>query len=232
MDVALSEEEVIPQLWNAYKKKKEYLSGQKGAIPPHHALVEAQEKMGLREIVQRVSKETKAGHMMLIDRTVGNWLSEWRSMHKLLFRRILKDCGDWRKKDVRFGNPGDEVLYRIPAWPDVPREMNMLAHSMNEYLKPIPSGLAEQCKALAKVHYQFVRIHPFFDGNGRIARVLTDQVAVYYGLPPAVAGFPRHNQKKREEYHRAIRDCVSDSHCQHLALWIQSYIEPRLTELA
>lgn len=43
----------------------------------------------------------------------------------------------------------------------------------------------------AAVHAHWVRIHPFFDGNGRTARLLANWVALRYGLPPFVRLRPR-----------------------------------------
>ncbi len=39
---------------------------------------------------------------------------------------------------------------------------------------------------LARLHHDFVRIHPFDDGNGRVARLLLNLVALRAGLPPLV----------------------------------------------
>jgi Fic family protein len=36
---------------------------------------------------------------------------------------------------------------------------------------------SEVIAALATLHYQILLMHPFFDGNGRVARLLIDQAA-------------------------------------------------------
>jgi hypothetical protein len=41
------------------------------------------------------------------------------------------------------------------------------------------------------VHNECVRIHPFATGNGRIAQVWANWVAMHYGLPPFVRLRPR-----------------------------------------
>ena len=38
----------------------------------------------------------------------------------------------------------------------------------------------------AKAHYDFVLIHPFDDGNGRMARLLMNLILIEYGFPPAI----------------------------------------------
>jgi fido (protein-threonine AMPylation protein) len=49
-------------------------------------------------------------------------------------------------------------------------------------------GVLELCAAL---HGEWVRIHPFANGNGRTARMWANWAALRYGLPPFVAIKPR-----------------------------------------
>ncbi len=38
----------------------------------------------------------------------------------------------------------------------------------------------------AEFHYKFIRIHPFDDGNGRMARILMNFILMQYGYPPVI----------------------------------------------
>ena len=51
---------------------------------------------------------------------------------------------------------------------------------------PAPSGSAELLFHLARIHHAFLFIHPFDDGNGRIARLLLNYVLLKLGYPPIV----------------------------------------------
>jgi hypothetical protein len=62
----------------------------------------------------------------------------------------------------------------------------------------IPPGAALDADTLAAVlnvcgwaHAEWVRIHPFVNGNGRTARLWANYVAMRYGLPPFVRLRPR-----------------------------------------
>lgn len=48
----------------------------------------------------------------------------------------------------------------------------------------------------AKVHTDFVKIHPFIDGNGRTARLLLNLELMKHGYPPIVIK----NEKKIDYY--------------------------------
>lgn len=221
MDVRLSEDDVVPPLWFAYRKTSEYRSGLVKAIPAHHPLVERQERNGLMAIYSSFIEKlnsTKNAKFELKNRTIGEWLEEWKNMHKLLFRHILKDCGGWRKTEVRFGTPGDEDLYHIPSSRKIPQEINTLGNMICELISKEYLSNQDKYTVLAKIHYQFIRIHPFADGNGRIARAITDQLSIFFGLPTAMAGYPRHDEGTRKHYHEAIRFCVEDPNCSRLAL--------------
>ncbi|MDR7130975.1 Fic family protein [Algoriphagus sp. 4150] len=38
----------------------------------------------------------------------------------------------------------------------------------------------------AEFHYKFIRIHPFDDGNGRLARILMNFILIHFGYPPLI----------------------------------------------
>lgn len=235
MDIALPKEYVIDKLWRDYLKTKEYKKGLTKAIPSHFFLVEKLEKQGLTLIYKYFVKnlEKFSTFPYLGIKTVGNWLDEWKEMHNMLFKYVLKKRGDFRTVNVRFGSPGDEDLYNIPDYRDVPRNLNELALRLHsEFLVSRNISEDEIYKILAQVHYEFIRIHPFPDGNGRIARAVTDQLSLYFGLPPAMSGYPRHSKDRRESYHKAIRSCVGDSTCYNLSQWIKGYIQIQLQRLA
>ena len=88
----------------------------------------------------------------------------------------------------------------------------------DEDLHHIPRGGAEVYNA-------------FFDGNGRIARVVTDQLSVSLGYIPIIAGFPRHNAEKKQIYHAAIHDCAIDSSYTALTEWIKFQLQQKLAEI-
>lgn len=52
-------------------------------------------------------------------------------------------------------------------------------------------GLAAIIDLCAWAHAEWVRIHPFANGNGRTARIWTNALLMRYGLPPAIRLRPR-----------------------------------------
>lgn len=74
----------------------------------------------------------------------------------------------------------------------VPEEMEKLVQFINNS-KLHPVELA------AMAHYKFVAIHPFDDGNGRLARLLMNLILMKNGYLPVVI-----KNELREEYYRAL----------------------------
>ena len=76
---------------------------------------------------------------------------------------------------------------------------------MNEWLTMLNNALVltiDSEKALAiysDLHLAFVRIHPFADGNGRMARLVSNLPILKSGLPPVLI-----DRNRRSEYLMAL----------------------------
>ena len=52
----------------------------------------------------------------------------------------------------------------------------------------------------ALFHYRFIRIHPFDDGNGRVARILMNFILIQFGYPPVII-----KTEDKENYYAVLR---------------------------
>lgn len=64
---------------------------------------------------------------------------------------------------------------------------------------------SELVTAIALVHAELLLVHPFREGNGRLARWLADMMAIQGGLPPLDWAFEENSEAQREEYFAALR---------------------------
>ncbi len=103
--------------------------------------------------------------------------------------------GEYKKQPNHVKTPTGEIhYYATPE--DVPVLMSELVGWYNEARrneKIHPSVLA------AFFHHRFVAIHPFDDGNGRIARILMNLILMQKSYPPAVVKL-----KERTDYYAAL----------------------------
>jgi len=58
-------------------------------------------------------------------------------------------------------------------------------------------------RGIAVVHTELLLIHPFREGNGRVARLLAILMALQAGLPPL--DFGNIKGRRRQEYFRAVQ---------------------------
>lgn len=234
----IPEEDAAKSLWRKYRKTPEYRNGRRHSISSIHPLVRQAEEQGLNVIILDFAKELEQPieiRTRLANRRETEWINDWQRMHTKLFRQVYRQSGELRARghDVRFGTPGDEDLHHIPrGGAEVYNELYALARDLcNSVPYVAATNIDEACRFLARFHYSFIRIHPFFDGNGRIARVITDQLSVALGYIPIIAGFPRHNAEKKQIYHAAIHDCATDSSYRALTEWIKFQLQQKLAEI-
>jgi len=231
--------DVAPSLWRMYERTPEYKEGRIESINSVHPLIYAAEQQGLIKVVHKFIAELENTSNLRVyfqGRQETDWLNEWKQMHEVLFRTVYRAKGVFRTtgQDVRFGDPGDEELHRVPpGGPQTLTDIYGVANLIKLQLYYVDSHNTDSvCQFLAQVHYNFIRVHPFLDGNGRIARAVTDQLAISLGYPPIIAGFPRTNEEKKNTYHSAITGCIGDPSCYKLAVWIKNQIEVKISELA
>jgi len=102
-----------------------------------------------------------------------------RRLHRMWLGSIYPWAGNYRTVNV--GKGGFQFAH-APLIPPL-----MAALGREELHRHTPCGRAANvsiARSLADVHAELILIHPFRDGNGRVARLLTLLMASQAGLPP------------------------------------------------
>jgi len=86
------------------------------------------------------------------------------------------DCGkgEYRLVGVHAGKQTFPDYRKVPAL-----MKSLITYIEGERQKQDVDGV----QLAFEVHFRFVSIHPFADGNGRVARLLMNYILAYYGLP-------------------------------------------------
>ncbi len=85
-----------------------------------------------------------------------------------------------------------------------PVHVDMLMGELIEFINNTDTSAINASNAVsyyAKVHMAIAHIHPFFDGNGRLARLISNILLLKAGLPPLVI-----EKSKRREYIECLAD--------------------------
>ena len=94
-----------------------------------------------------------------------------RELHHRMFDNVWKWAGTYRKHELNIGCDRREIQQRIPQL------LGNVQYWLEHKTFPV-----DEC--LVRFHHQLVsKIHPFPNGNGRHARMITDIVAVKLGHP-------------------------------------------------
>lgn len=100
---------------------------------------------------------------------------------------IYKPVGNWKRESNRSEVVVNEeqkiVEYSPPA--HVPGLMETWLSDLNAHMQSVISE-SSALEAYVKLHISFVHIHPFWDGNGRMARLLANLPVICGGFPPIV----------------------------------------------
>ena len=120
------------------------------------------------------------------------------NMHKVWLGKIYEWAGRYRTVDlikgIRFAH--------AKHIPDLMEEFEQ--GCLARHTPCIFDSREDVIRALAEVHTELVLIHPFREGNGRLARTLSTLMALQAGLPPLDFS-PIEKGTGRSRYFRAVR---------------------------
>lgn len=134
-----------------------------------------------------------------------------RELHKLILKEsyevnAITPSGKPTKKKVEIGTykktpnhvkTKTGEIFRFSTPEETPAKMNDLITWYRDKSQAVdlnPILLA------SKFHYDYIRIHPFDDGNGRTARILMNFILMKHGYPPVII-----KTEDKENYFRALQ---------------------------
>jgi len=145
-----------------------------------------------------------------------------REVHKILVKGVRgenADPGNYRKiQNYVVNSRTREVVYTPPAPLDVPHLMREFTEwtSKAEDVSPIlVAGIAQ---------FQFVHIHPFIDGNGRTARLLSTLILYKTGYDfKRLFTISEYYDKDRPAYYQAIQTVRKNN--MDMTTWLEYFVD-------
>ena len=144
-------------------------------------------------------------------------------LHKLSMKGLLpvKKTGVIRPGSIYIVDQDDNVKFTGP-------KANLVQSKLEDLLSWLNSDKGiHPCIAAALLHYQFVTIHPFSDGNGRVARLLT---VLFLGLHDydynGSIVLDSYYAQEKAEYYAALHDCQGKTYREgnDLTSWILYFV--------
>ncbi|MDD2748703.1 Fic family protein [Acidithiobacillus thiooxidans] len=157
---------------------------------------------------------------------------------------IFKPVGAWKNEPnftTYISEDGRQRYREFPAPRSIPILMGQWLRMLNAALQGDLTD-SEAVQVYADLHLILVTIHPFFDGNGRVARLIANVPVLHAGFPPIVVPTEARQGYKRmiSDYQATIPDLSElkdlntlpdNAERQYFREMCQSYWEPTQTLL-
>ncbi len=124
-----------------------------------------------------------------------------KQFHGIMTEYLVEESGEFRSGEEGVFN-GDQCIFMAPPARLVPQLMDELFRWMKESYEEVHPLILSSV-----FHYEFVFIHPFADGNGRMARLW--HTAILSKWKPVFEYIPIESQieKFQDEYYEVISQC-------------------------
>ena len=176
---------------------------------------DVQEVINYRNVVEYISQEREITEKII------------KKLHQLTTDKILPalESGKYRTKQVVVRNSlTGEVTFRPPPAVEMP-------YLIEEFLIWLNGLVSKEVHPVLKagiVQYELVYIHPFLDGNGRVARALA--ILILYNQDYDIRRFfslEEHYDQDAESYYRALQSVKN----ANLTPWLEYFSQGLAIEL-
>lgn len=92
-----------------------------------------------------------------------------KKLHLKAMKNLIPYPGQFRHEQSAIFNQAGIAIYLTPPPTEIIDRLNQLIKQVNQNTEPTPIRAA-------RAHFQFEKVHPFIDGNGRVGRLLTAEI--------------------------------------------------------
>lgn len=145
-------------------------------------------------------QNNKLAHKLLDTFIINKSLS--KNLLLQIHSKIIPNGGKWRNREVFVS---DQTYATKEFFSDTSEIENQVSKLIEWYNKETKINELHPIILATIFHYKFVKIHPFLDGNGRLARIISSLILLSYRLPPPII-----NNQDRATYIFCLRKADLD----------------------
>jgi Fic family protein len=178
---------------------------------------DSQEVVGYFETLDTISESFK--EIEITENSIKN-------LHNILMRFSKKD--EWHKGNYKKHNNAVEANY-----PDGTKQIIFQTTEAGFATDDAMSNLIKWYQSDDETHplvkcavftYEFLSIHPFQDGNGRLSRLLSSLLLLKTGYNwIQFISFEHEIESRKSEYYQALRNCQSQRPNENVSEWINFF---------
>jgi cell filamentation protein len=176
----------------------EFETGSKNRVLKNKLGIISIREMNDREIIEYVKGTKKLAEYFSFDHSFSH--VDICLIHKTIFGNIYEWAGEYR--NVEMSKDGF-VFARAKYIPDLMKEFSKSL--LQPQTPPNTNSSKDLSQILAKIHVEFILIHPFREGNGRTIRLLLSMIAQQAQYAGMDFGFIKDKGKEYKRYITAIQ---------------------------
>lgn len=218
--------------------KSPYLRKQTKINSIHSSLAIENNKLSLNQVKDVINGKTVIGHQKDIQEVKNAYkayellkeinpysIDDLKNIHGIMTFLTVEQSGEFRTGPEGVFD-GDNCIFICPPEEMVKPLMNNLFAWLNKNKNVIHPLILSSI-----FHYEFVFIHPFSDGNGRMARLW--QNAILYNWKEIFEYIPIESNihKYQNEYYKAIADCNNNGNSNIFINFMLKMIDNTLDDL-
>ncbi|MFK7899320.1 MAG: Fic family protein [Cyclobacteriaceae bacterium] len=180
---------------------------------------DSQEVVGYYEVLDLILGSSK---------NIGVSENSLKSLHNSLLQYSQKD--QWHRGNYKqhsnsveadFGNGNKQVIFKTtPPGLETDDAMGLLIKWYKEDEEAHP---LVKCAAFS---YEFVSIHPFQDGNGRLSRLIPTLLLLKNGYQwIQYVSFEHEIESRKNEYYQQLRKCQSQRPNEDVTSWVHFFLD-------
>lgn len=148
-----------------------------------------------REINETINHQNAFKHIFEVLDTDIDIINLIKEIHKIIGNNVIEDAGNYKKNENYLINSnGEEIVFTKPNLVNK-RMLELKDKYENEWQKLTVFERA------VYLHMAIINIHPFSDGNGRLARLLMNYELIKNNYPPVVI-----NESQKISYYSIIEE--------------------------
>lgn len=179
---------------------------------------DSQEVVGYFEVLDLISESYENIHLIE---------SHIKSLHNSLMKYSIKD--EWHKGNYKVRNNAVEA-----SFPDGTRQIIFQTTAAGFATEDAIRALLNWYNSETEVHplikvaslvYDFLSVHPFQDGNGRLSRLISTLLLLKNGYKwIQYVSFEHEIESRKNEYYQVLRTCQAQRPNEDVTGWMQFFL--------